>query len=118
MLELCMCHKAQAHLSVNRLGFFHLHTCPGALTRCDKSGARSEGRVSYLVDTGVSYVHEFPLINVLVFTTAAHLQVNGQYERGGGGEQRIDHGGKAIILARRGHPRTALNALYEVRFGR
>ena len=34
------------------------------------------------------------------------------------GKQRIDHGGKAIILARRGHPRTALNALYEVRFGR
>jgi len=71
MLVLCVCHKAQAHLSVNRLGYFHLHTCPGALTRCDNSGARSEGRVSYLVDTGVSYVHEFLLINVLVFTTAA-----------------------------------------------
>jgi hypothetical protein len=82
MLELCMCHKVQAHLSVNRLGYFHLHTCPGALTRCDKGGARSEGRVSYLVDTGVSYVHEFPLINVLVFTTAAHLQVNGQIQAG------------------------------------
>ena len=82
MLELCMCHKAQAHLSVNRLGYFHLHTCPGALTRCDNSGARSEGRVSYLVDTGVSYVHEFLLINVLVFTTAAHLQVNGKIRAG------------------------------------
>ena len=41
-----------------------------------------------------------------------------KYERDGGGEQRIDHGGKANILARRGHPRTARNALYEVRFGR
>ena len=55
---------------------------PWALTRCDKSGARSEGRVSYLVDTGVSYVHEFLLINVRVFTTAAHLQVNGQIRAG------------------------------------
>ena len=42
----------------------------------------SEDRVSYLVDTGVSYVHEFLLINVLVFTTAAHLQVNGQIRAG------------------------------------
>ena len=78
----------------------------------------SEDRVSYLVDTGVSYVHEFLLINVLVFTTAATCRSTDKYERGGGGKQRIDHGGKAIILARRGHPRTALNALYEVRFGR
>jgi hypothetical protein len=73
-------HK-RTYLSTD-LFFFHLHTCPRALTRCDKSAARSEGRVSYLVNTGVSYVHEFLLINVLVSTTAAHLQVNGQIRAG------------------------------------
>jgi hypothetical protein len=75
---------------------------------CGKRVARLEARISYLVDSRVIHVHEFPLINVLasihIFAIAAHPQLNGKISAG-----------KATTIAHQGQPRTALKAFYEVR---
>jgi hypothetical protein len=110
-----MCHISASNLSVNRLGCFHLHTCPRAMIFCGKRVARLEARISYLVDSRVIHVHEFPLINVLVFTFLPLLHTfrsTEKYQRDDGGKQHLDHDGKATTIARQGHPSTALKALY------
>ena len=117
MLVLCVCHKAQAHLSVTDLLFSSSYLPWGPDTlRQEWSKVRGPGIIP-----GRHWGQlcaRFPSDQCASIHHCCTCRSTDKYERGGGGEQRIDHGGKANTLARRGHPRTALSALYEVRFGR
>ena len=67
---------------------------------CGKRVAGLNARISHLVDSRAIHVHEFPLINALVLTFLLLLHFQAfrpmeKYQRDDGGEQHIDHDGKA-----------------------
>ena len=73
-----MAHKAQAHLSANRLGYSHLHTCPGVvefaanLKSMDSNPvnkdamAKTMSRQKKLFDRSLALVKDLPSGHILL----------------------------------------------------